>query len=77
MKIRKGIRMISAILAVGVTATLLSGCGESKKKEAADTITVYLWSSALYANYVPYVQEQLPSTLNLLWETMTLTFTNL
>ena len=60
MKIRKGIRMISAILAVGVTATLLSGCGESKKKEAADTITVYLWSSALYANYVPYVQEQLP-----------------
>ena len=57
---RKRTRLISAILAVGVMATLLSGCGESKKKEAADTITVYLWSNALYANYVPYVQEQLP-----------------
>ena len=37
------------------------GCGgKSAKKEDAETITVYLWSTSLYEKYAPYIQEQLP-----------------
>ena len=57
-------RMISAILTCGMMAALFSGCGASKEKErekeAADTITVYLWSNALYEKYAPYIQSELP-----------------
>lgn len=60
MKRRNRIRFISAILTVVMTAALLSSCGASKEKEKADTITVYLWSTALYNSYAPYIQEQLP-----------------
>ena len=39
----------------------LSGCGGKRAdKEAADTLTVYLWSTNLYEKYAPYIQEQLP-----------------
>jgi raffinose/stachyose/melibiose transport system substrate-binding protein len=50
------------MLLVMVTAiSLLSGCGgKSAKKEDAETITVYLWSTSMYEKYAPYIQEQLP-----------------
>ena len=53
-------RCISAILAVAMMATALSGCGTSNKKEEEETITVYLWNTALYDKYAPYIQSQLP-----------------
>ncbi len=38
-----------------------------RKKEDAETITVYLWSTNLYEKYAPYIQKQLPDIrLNLL-----------
>lgn len=43
-----------------VTA-LLAGCGKkSVKKEEAETIRVYLWTTNLYDKYAPYIQSQLP-----------------
>lgn len=53
-------RYISAVLAVAMMATALSGCGTSNKKEEEETITVYLWNTALYDKYAPYIQSQLP-----------------
>ena len=60
MKRKNRMRCISAILTVAMMATVLSGCGTSKKKEEEDTITVYLWSTGLYDKYAPYIQSQLP-----------------
>lgn len=41
--------------------SLLFGCGaNTAAKEDAETITVYMWSTALYESYVPYIQSQLP-----------------
>ena len=53
-------RCISAVLAVAMMATALSGCGTSNKKEEEETITVYLWNTALYDKYAPYIQSQIP-----------------
>ena len=53
-------RCISAVLAVAMMATALSGCGTSNKKEEEETITVYLWNTALYDKYAPYIQSKLP-----------------
>ncbi|MDY3249641.1 MAG: ABC transporter substrate-binding protein [Candidatus Choladocola sp.] len=54
-------KKLAAIMVTAVMAlTLLSGCTATEKKEDADTITVYLWSSALYDDFAPYVQAQLP-----------------
>lgn len=53
-------RFISAILTVVMVAAMLSGCEASKEKEQAETFTVYLWSTALYDTYAPYIQSQLP-----------------
>ena len=40
---------------------LLAGCvKESVKKEEAETIRVYLWTTNLYDKYAPYIQSQLP-----------------
>ena len=40
---------------------LITGCGAGNtEKEDADTITVYLWTTAMYENYAPYIQSQLP-----------------
>ena len=52
-----------AALVLGVS--LLSGCAaktteELQAQEDAETIQVYLWTNALYENYAPYVQSQLP-----------------
>ena len=61
MKRRKGIRLMSVLAAVAMTVSLLSGCGaKSAAKEDAETITVYMWSTALYGSYAPYIQSQLP-----------------
>ena len=51
-----------AVLVVMLTViSLLLGYGrKSVKKEDAETITVYLWSTKLYEKYAPYIQEQLP-----------------
>ena len=58
-------RLISALLALVVGLSLLTGCGakspkEVEKQEDAQTIQVYLWSNSLYESYAPYVQAQLP-----------------
>ena len=40
---------------------LFTGCtANSTAKEDANTITVYLWTDAMYENYSPYIQSQLP-----------------
>ncbi len=57
--------LISALLALVVGLSLLTGCGtksaeEVEKQEDAQTIQVYLWSNSLYETYAPYIQSQLP-----------------
>ena len=58
-------RLVSALLALVVGLSLLTGCGakspeQAEKQEDAQTIQVYLWSTSLYGTYAPYVQSQLP-----------------
>ena len=58
-------RLVSALLALVVGLSLLTGCStkspeEVEKQEDAQTIQVYLWSTSLYGTYAPYVQSQLP-----------------
>ena len=61
MKKKKRNRVLAVLLAMVTAVTLLSGCGgKSAKKEDAETITVYLWTTNLYEKYAPYIQEQLP-----------------
>ena len=50
--------ILTALLAL---LLLLAGCGKtSPAQEEQDTIRVYLWTTALYETYAPYVQSQLP-----------------
>ena len=65
MNKRTRYRLISALLALVVGLSLLTGCGkksaeEVEKQEDARTIQVYLWTNSLYETYAPYVQSQLP-----------------
>ena len=58
-------RLVSALLALVVGLSLLTGCGtkspeEVEKQEDAQTIQVYLWTNNLYETYAPYIQSQLP-----------------
>ena len=58
-------RFVSALLALVVGLSLLTGCGtkspeEVEKQEDARTIQVYLWTNSLYGTYAPYIQSQLP-----------------
>ena len=58
-------RLVSALLALVVGLSLLTGCGtkspeEVEKQEDAQTIQVYLWTNSLYETYAPYIQSQLP-----------------
>ncbi len=58
-------RLVSALLALVVGLSLLTGCGtkspeEVEKQEDAQTIQVYLWTNSLYGIYAPYIQSQLP-----------------
>lgn len=61
MEKKKWSRVLPMLLVMVTAISLLSGCGgKSAKKEDAETITVYLWSTSLYEKYAPYIQEQLP-----------------
>lgn len=61
MEKKKWNRVLPVLLVMVTAILLLSGCGgKSDKKEDAETITVYLWSTSLYEKYAPYIQEQLP-----------------
>ena len=54
-------RKICLLLALIMIMALFGGCGSSNTgKEDADTITVYLWTTAMYEKYAPYIQSQLP-----------------
>ena len=53
-------KLVSTIIAGAMTITLFSGCNPAAGNEDKDTILVYLWSSALYDNFVPYIQSKLP-----------------
>lgn len=49
------------MLTLIMVMTLVAGCGaNSAAKEDADTITVYLWTNAMYEKYAPYIQSKLP-----------------
>ena len=61
MEKKKWKKVLSVSFVMVTAISLLSGCGgKSAEKEAAETITVYLWSTNLYEKYAPYIQEQLP-----------------
>ncbi|MCI7767108.1 MAG: hypothetical protein MSJ26_03885 [Oscillospiraceae bacterium] len=48
-------RILSAMAAGAMTAALMSGCAaNSGDKEDKDTISVYLWTTAMYEKYAPY-----------------------
>ena len=58
-------RLLSALMALVMAVSLLTGCGTKtaenvEKQEDAQTIQVYLWSTSLYETYAPYIQSQLP-----------------
>ena len=58
-------RLFSALMALVIAVSLLTGCGTKtaenvEKQEDAQTIQVYLWSTSLYETYAPYIQSQLP-----------------
>lgn len=56
------VRKISGLLLALVLAlVLLTGCSmNSTAREDAETITVYLWTTAMYERFAPYIQAQLP-----------------
>lgn len=58
MKRKSLLKMLAVILSVAMIAVMLPGCSSDDSDD--DSISVYLWSSAMYDNYAPYIQEQLP-----------------
>ena len=59
------LRLFSALAALVMGLSLLTGCGtksaeQVQEQEDAQTIQVYLWTNNLYESYAPYVQAQLP-----------------
>ena len=57
IRIRKPIALfLTAIMII----SLISGCSvKNDTGEEENTITVYMWSNALYNRYAPYIQSQL------------------
>ena len=54
-------KWICLLLTLIMVISLFAGCGiNNTAKEDADTITVYLWTNAMYEKYAPYIQPQLP-----------------
>ena len=61
MKKKKWNKLFTVFVMTATAVSLLSGCsGKSAEKEDEETFTVYLWSTNLYEQYAPYIQEQLP-----------------
>ena len=61
MKKKTWNKLLAVLMVMLTVISLLLGYGrKSVKKEDAETITVYLWSTKLYEKYAPYIQEQLP-----------------
>lgn len=55
---RKRLGLLPALIMV---IALLTGCGANRiAREEEDTITVYLWTSAMLERFAPYIQAQLP-----------------
>lgn len=54
-------RILSVIAAGAMTVGLMSACASNS--EYKENISVYLWSTALYEKYAPYVQSQLPDII--------------
>ena len=49
------------LLTLIMAFTLLTSCSmNNAAKEDVDTIKVYLWTTAMYERYAPYIQSQLP-----------------
>lgn len=49
------------LMVLMILVTLFAGCGANNTaKEEAGTITVYLWTTAMYEEYAPYIQSRLP-----------------
>ena len=54
-------KWIGLLLSLIMVLALLAGCASNDAaKEDADTITVYLWTNAMYEKYAPYIQSRLP-----------------
>ena len=53
MKKKKWNRVLAVFFVMLTALSLLSGCGEKRAEEDAETITVYLWSTKLYEKYAP------------------------
>ena len=58
-------RLFSVLMALVMAVSMLTGCGTKnaesvEKKEDAQTIQVYLWTTSLYDTYASYIQAQLP-----------------
>ena len=65
MKKKRWSRLLALLLVLGLSVSLLAGCGAESteaaaSKEDAETIQVYLWTTNLYDTYAPYIQSQLP-----------------
>lgn len=60
MKKRIGKGLKSIVMAAVMAASLFPGCAANNASGEEEPITVYLWSSALYSEYAPYIQSQLP-----------------
>ena len=65
MKKKRWSRLLALLLVLGLSVSLLAGCGAKSteaaaSKEDAETIQVYLWTTNLYDTYAPYIQSQLP-----------------
>ena len=54
-------RIICLLLVITMVVTMFAGCGvNNTAEEDSDAITVYLWTTAMYEKYAPYIQSQLP-----------------
>ncbi len=58
---KKAVMRSAALTAAAMMAeSVFSGCTADNSKEDGETISVYLWSTAMYESFAPYIQSQLP-----------------
>ena len=54
-------KRLGLLLSLIMAIALLTGCGtDNTAREEADTITVYLWTTAMYERLASYIQSQFP-----------------